>query len=71
MGMSKQLLMHFIRIAVREAYAARVPNQLVSDGTQDDQEDDVNEFAAIGAGSVVGAPQVSNNHVPNKRKKRH
>lgn len=53
--MSKQLLMRFIRSVVREVHAARVPNQLVSGETQDDEgseEEEVVEFAAVGGGSV-------------------
>lgn len=46
------LLMHYLRLAVREAHLARVPNQLVSDSGQEGDEDvdqDVNEFSGVGA----------------------
>lgn len=56
--MSKQLLVKYLRLAVQEAHLARVPNQLVSDTEQgqseeDNDQTDVNEFAAAGGGGGV------------------
>lgn len=52
--MSKRLLQAYIRLAVNEVHLARVPDQLVSAGTEDQQEADVNEFSAVGGGSIMG-----------------
>jgi hypothetical protein len=64
--MSK-LLMRYLRLAIREAYLSRVSNQLVSvsdssaeqcSGTeeqgQEELETDVNEFAGVGTGGIMG-----------------
>ena len=52
--MSKQLLQAYLRLAIKEAHLARVPNQLVSDdgheGEENDDED-VNEFCGAGGGA--------------------
>lgn len=53
--MSKQLLVRYLRMAVKEAKLARVPNQLVepdSERDADEGAEDVNEFS--GVGSIAG-----------------
>jgi hypothetical protein len=60
MSMSK-LLMTYLRLAVQEAHLARVPNQLVSDGGHEGEEDedvgqDVNEFSGCGAAMGYTGP---------------
>jgi hypothetical protein len=56
--MSKQLLVRYLRMAVKEAHDARVPNQLVStsdqDGERNEDEEDVNEFSGVGGGGLQG-----------------
>jgi hypothetical protein len=48
------LLKRYIRLAVKEAHLARVPDQLVSTGEHEEEGDEgeegVNEFAAAGGG---------------------
>ena len=71
--MSKRLLQAYIREAVKEAHLARVPNQLVSTGGHEGEEDDgdadgsqsertasadVNEFAAGGGGNALATGNV-------------
>jgi hypothetical protein len=79
--MSKELLKQYIRMTVREAHLARVPNQLVStsghEGETDEGDADVNEFAAAGAGgaNTLGAGGVMGYSGPlgagsSKKKKR-
>ena len=56
--------MRYIRLAVEEAHLARVPNQLVADSSAEDhglgdeeqasEGTDVNEFASVGAGGIMG-----------------
>lgn len=55
------LLMRYLRLAVREAALARVPNQLVSDSGQSDEEQgseeeqqELDEFCGVGGGGIVG-----------------
>lgn len=62
MGMSK-LLMSYLRLAVREAHLARVPNQLISadsgsEGEEDHEDvgEDVNEFSGCGAAMGFSGP---------------
>jgi hypothetical protein len=52
---SKSLLMRYIRTVV-EAHLARVPNQLVSEPSDGEREEDeaVDEFAAVGGGGIAG-----------------
>ena len=48
-------------MAIFEAHLARVPNQLVSDDSQDGEEEanqDVNEFAGAGGGNSVGSGNI-------------
>lgn len=56
--MGKQLLQAYIRLAVKEAHLARVPNQLVSDsgheGEEDGSEEGVNEFSGVAGGGLQG-----------------
>jgi hypothetical protein len=59
MGMSNGLLVQYLRMAVKEAHLARVPNQLVSTDTHDgewdeDQGDDVTEFCGVAGGGLQG-----------------
>lgn len=78
MTMSKPLLKAYIRLAVKEAHLARVPNQLVSDHGHEGEEDedaDVNEFAAVGGGNALGSGNVMGFSGPlgvgsSKKKKR-
>lgn len=56
------LLMRYLRLAVREAHLARVPNQFVSDNGQSGQEEqgseeeqhELDEFSGVGGGNIVG-----------------
>lgn len=51
------LLMHYLRLAVREAHLARVPNQLISDdGQEGDENEDVGEdvYEFSGCGAAMG-----------------
>lgn len=53
--MGNSLLKRYIRLAVREAHLARVPNQLVTADVEERSEDEaVDEFAGVGAGGVSG-----------------
>lgn len=55
--MNKGLLVSYIRLALREAQQARVPNQLlVADEEDDDtpEEEGVNELNAVCAGGIMG-----------------
>jgi hypothetical protein len=79
MTMSKPLLKAYIRLAVKEAHLARVPNQLVSDGGHEGEENDeadVNEFCgAGGGGNTLGSGEVMGFSGPlgagsSKKKKR-
>lgn len=51
--------MRYLRLAVREAHLARVPNQLVSadsgseEGDSEDQQE-LDEFCGVGGGGIVG-----------------
>lgn len=51
-----KLLLCYIRLALREAQQARVPNQLLSsDDTSDEPSDDgIEELNAIAAGGLMG-----------------
>jgi len=55
--MSEQLLVQYLRLAVRESQA-RVPNQLLpADGGEEadgESEEGVNEFSGIGGGGLMG-----------------
>jgi len=72
--MSKRLLSTYIRLAVREAHLARVPNQLVSDsgseevGSDEDQDEgnDVNEISGCSAAVGYTGP-LGNDQRKNKR----
>lgn len=66
--------MRYIRLAVREAHLARVPNQLVSDkgeeevGSEDGVENDVNEISGCGAAMGYTGPLGSGRRIhKNKR----
>ena len=57
--MSKQLLVRYLRMAVKEAKLARVPNQLVepdSERDADEGEESVQEFSGVGAIAGYSGP---------------
>lgn len=56
--MSKQLLVRYLRMAVKEAKLARVPNQLVEpDSERDaDEGESVQEFSGVGAIAGYSGP---------------
>jgi len=55
--MGTKLLMRYIREVV-EGHLARVPNQLVSDGSQEgsteEATEEMDEFSAVGGGGIAG-----------------
>ena len=72
------MLQAYLRLAIKEAHLARVPNQLVSDNGHEGEENDeadVNEFAAAGGGNALGSGNVMGFSGPlgagsSKKKKR-
>lgn len=68
------LLMRYIRLAVREEHSARVPNQLVSadSGNEGDEnvEQELDEFCGVGGGGIVGYNASLGAGNPHKQKKR-
>lgn len=76
--MSTKLLASYIRLAVKEAHLARVPNQLISDNGHEGEEEkdaDVQEFSAAGgAGNALAGGNVMGFSAPlgagKKRRKK-
>lgn len=59
--MNGRLLSQYIRLSVREAHLARVPNQLISTDKQDGADEEgeaVSEFSGAGGGNALGSGEI-------------